>query len=537
MLTSKKILTKISCLLITFCSAFLLSLSVFAESKSESCQMLTVQRGLRNVDLGKWIGPLLSIIFVFAILIVTLIILFVKLKQRDNKIQRLLLLEQEVDEIKNRRAIADGLYDMVLEGDISNDIILGKSSAQIASILGLSTDDSYTDIIDEIADKMVREDFLAVFKEAFDRNNILQRFAAGGTEYTIELMLRPEMHNYRWDRMNICAYQSNATNAIRIVVYAKNIQSEKEKELKLVEEASNDYLTGLYNKRSAEELIDRTIKQSEAGSIHALILIDIDHFKKFNDTLGHDIGDEVIKAISRIIKSCFREQDIVCRMGGDEFLIFMKDCQSEEIVLAKAEAIINRVKETYNQQELQLAPSISIGIALYPSNSDNYTDLFTLADAALYDVKKHGRNNYRIFDNAETLQFAMHNDQRKLQKLILASADGVAKYALNRGFKIFSCTDRILSIMKVDKSEFPMEADTAPYVHPDDRDALFEAWSDAYDNHRDSIFTSTYRIQKTDGTYFKVKVNGFFVDEIYTDPETHEEYPMFYLIFTDVSAV
>lgn len=506
------------------------------ENEKNKMLVTSTLSNLNTIDAAQTVRTLSVVVAVISVLLVILAVFVLILRKKNQKIQHMLALEKEYEEVVASRAMLEGMFDTVYEIDITHDQAVSPAGYSIKKRLGLAADCSYTEMEKAITEKTVKEEFRALHLETFDRENILKRFSEGSKVCTIDVIRKQDFVNYVWNRITICSYQSVAANAVKAVVYVKNIQAEKEAEQRLIDEASTDAMTGLYNRRSAMMLIEHIIEQSSpSADFHALMIMDVDNFKKINDTLGHAAGDDILKSIAGIIKSCFRERDVVSRIGGDEFLVFMKDCRSAETAIVRAQRILSLLHAAYADTQIGVMPTLSIGVAFYPTHTNNYEDLFTLADAALYEVKENGRNGLHVFCRAENARLEIHDTNKKLHEAIVASSDGVAKYALNRGFRIFYCTDRILSIMQLTPADMQLGADTAPYVHPDDRQRVYEELRNAYEHHRHDPFSCTYRIRKADGTYFRVRVNGFFVDDVYTDPADGEQYPMFYLIFTNMS--
>ncbi|WP_218311624.1 sensor domain-containing diguanylate cyclase [Alteromonas antoniana] len=158
-----------------------------------------------------------------------------------------------------------------------------------------------------------------------------------------------------------------------------------------------DGLTGLYNRRYWQERFDYTFKLAKRRSkpITAMML-DIDHFKRVNDTYGHQAGDKVIQALASVIKRCVRETDLAGRYGGEEFAIILTDTQ-EEGAKKVAERIRKQAEETLVEHEgQQISFTVSLGLAEYSSECTSSMAWLELADQALYDAKQNGRNQYRI---------------------------------------------------------------------------------------------------------------------------------------------
>jgi diguanylate cyclase (GGDEF)-like protein len=164
--------------------------------------------------------------------------------------------------------------------------------------------------------------------------------------------------------------------------------------LRLSELVIRDPLTGLFNRRYLEESLEREIARARrSGTPLAIMMMDIDHFKHINVTFGHSVGDAVLVGVSRCMQSMARVEDILCRYGGEEFVLVMTTA-SLDTVHERAE----RVREGVRRMNIahhgrQLGPvTISIGIAIHPDHSETASDAMQAADAALYRAKQSGRN-------------------------------------------------------------------------------------------------------------------------------------------------
>jgi diguanylate cyclase (GGDEF)-like protein/PAS domain S-box-containing protein len=158
--------------------------------------------------------------------------------------------------------------------------------------------------------------------------------------------------------------------------------------------ALRDGLTGLYNRRYLEDTLAREIHRSErTGKGLAMIMIDVDHFKRFNDTFGHDAGDFVLSAIAKAIVQNIRPSDVACRYGGEELAVMLTDTDIESAI-GRAERLRHVIRETnltHRGQSLP-APSASFGVAGYPQDGKNVEELMKSADRALYEAKQAGRD-------------------------------------------------------------------------------------------------------------------------------------------------
>jgi two-component system cell cycle response regulator len=176
-------------------------------------------------------------------------------------------------------------------------------------------------------------------------------------------------------------------------------ESVQEKNRLLLEMANRDGLTGLYNHRYFQETISKDFKKAvRYNESLACIIFDIDHFKKFNDTYGHPVGDIVLKTLGELVKTLMRDSDLAARYGGEEFALLLYHTEEKD-----AYDIAERLRKTVEQHKFQandlvLAVNISIGVACYyhPDIQDAKT-LIECADKALYRAKEEGRNRVVAF--------------------------------------------------------------------------------------------------------------------------------------------
>lgn len=159
---------------------------------------------------------------------------------------------------------------------------------------------------------------------------------------------------------------------------------------KLRTQSLRDPLTGLYNRRYMEDALERFVSLgSRTGGSTAVIMLDLDNFKKLNDEHGHAKGDAVLRDVAAQIVGCLRPTDVVCRYGGEELVAILPDCSLED-VLDKAEILRQRIESLSASHECAI--SASLGVATIPETATSATDIVPIADAALYAAKKAGKN-------------------------------------------------------------------------------------------------------------------------------------------------
>jgi len=157
-------------------------------------------------------------------------------------------------------------------------------------------------------------------------------------------------------------------------------------------QAMRDPLTGLFNRRYMEETLEREIhRAARQKSVIGILLLDLDHFKQYNDTLGHAAGDDLLRLIAASMQRAVRSEDVVCRYGGDEFVIIMPD-SAAAAVERRAEDLHRDLAGLPQPDALSHAVTVSIGVALYPTDAATAKELLLTADRALYDAKRNGRS-------------------------------------------------------------------------------------------------------------------------------------------------
>ncbi|MDH5786071.1 MAG: EAL domain-containing protein [Chromatiales bacterium] len=162
--------------------------------------------------------------------------------------------------------------------------------------------------------------------------------------------------------------------------------------------AHYDHLTSLPNRHRFNELVEQQILFSETNESHfAVLLIDIDLFKKINDSHGHEVGDILLMEISSRIRGCIRENDVVARQGGDEFLVMLSEITSPSEVDIVAQRIIDNISEPMRYRDSVLQVNASIGISLYPDDANSLESLIIHADIAMYHAKEFARGKYIFF--------------------------------------------------------------------------------------------------------------------------------------------
>lgn len=172
--------------------------------------------------------------------------------------------------------------------------------------------------------------------------------------------------------------------------------NEKIEEVSVIQNRSQqDPLTGLWNRVYLERMVRMCLESRKKGS---LFMLDLDNFKLINDTYGHQEGDHVLKVFAETIQKFSKEEDIVCRIGGDEFMVYTLE-DSRIYLENKAEKIIAHMSWFFDEQKYETNSSVSIGIARYPEDGQDFRELYNAADKALYYVKQNGKDSYHFYSD------------------------------------------------------------------------------------------------------------------------------------------
>ncbi len=261
---------------------------------------------------------------------------------------------------------------------------------------------------------------------------------------SMELRMRTKDGTVRWEMVQCKLYCYRDAVPYYILTswdMEEHKQKEEENRLKenrqiqaqISEETRLDPQTKLLNKVAANEEVEGFLAQKRQG-VHVLFLIDIDDFKRINDTFGHTVGDTVISDVAQIIRGQFADTDVVARVGGDEFLAFMKDTSIEQ-----AEKLAKKLGKEATKRligdDAIVNVTLSIGLAVYGVDGEDYESLFTMADRAMYRTKGSGKNNYSVACREKDFESRQYRKEREVQSVEEQAAD---KEFLNFAFSLLS---------------------------------------------------------------------------------------------------
>lgn len=233
-----------------------------------------------------------------------------------------------------------------------------------------------------------------VYKD--DRQNVEDMISAilNGAPYAeTEYRAKRADGSYLWCRNRVTTIFDSEKRPVHAIGLLSDIDDYKQEAALLLEKAMRDSLTSLLNRMALQQQVERRLKK-HPDQLHAFLLFDIDHFKEINDTQGHSTGDAVLKKVSVLLSRYFRNTDIIGRMGGDEFAVFLTDLPSPSTARRKARELKQKITQLFESEPLSEPLTVSIGISFCPHGGRDFQTLYQRADEALYQVKRNGGNGY-----------------------------------------------------------------------------------------------------------------------------------------------
>lgn len=229
--------------------------------------------------------------------------------------------------------------------------------------------------------------------------------------------------------------QSRIGRALELEELRRGLADKLEKKTREVSDIRSksyqDVLTGLWNRAYTENAVNEMISQEKKG---ALFMLDMDNFKAVNDNYGHIAGDETLKVFAGTLKKFAGEGDILCRIGGDEFMIFVKGVTEKSELSSRAADIISDFQKKFAALSFEIECSVSIGIAQTPEDGLEFNKLYNSADKALYYVKQNGKNAYHFFSDKlqkEKSRAGKIVDLKYINSLMSRADDGQGAYFLD----------------------------------------------------------------------------------------------------------
>lgn len=258
---------------------------------------------------------------------------------------------------------------------------------------------SAEEVMSEPLDAALTPEYSVILKEQIKRN--VDEFKSGNAPdkvYVEEIQQPRKDGSLVWTEAIAKYFYNDESGQVEIHGVTRDISERKKAQDEIHHMAMHDLLTGLPNRILLNDRLQQSLVAARRDDDRlALMFIDLDQFKPVNDTLGHDVGDQLLKQAAARMQDCVRESDTVARIGGDEFIVLLRTVADEQDALRVAEKINACLRLPFDFACRQLAISCSIGVALYPEHGNDGVELLKNADIAMYHAKELGRNNVQLF--------------------------------------------------------------------------------------------------------------------------------------------
>lgn len=274
------------------------------------------------------------------------------------------------------------------EIDIEDDIVI-REYANRKKEAG-----KYSDVLEQFIEKRVLDQYQAYLRESCSLEYMKRCFQQQVYDYIVEYEYIRNNGSPYWVASELHLEEEKGIRKAFMTV--RDIDSKKRRELHLEQQAVFDALTQVYNRSAGIRKISTALETMQPEDISAFLILDLDNFKQVNDCLGHMMGDQVLIEVARIMKTHFRNYDVICRLGGDEFIIFIQKIPLEALDKI-VRSFLRKLVLTYSSEGKEVTVSASVGAALAPVHGTDFSQLYEKADSALYQVKNSSKNDYMLY--------------------------------------------------------------------------------------------------------------------------------------------
>ena len=301
-------------------------------------------------------------------------------------------IEQSLREAELRyRSIVENAIEGIFQSTRSGLYLMVNPA--LARMYGYSSPRELMNVLNNIDEQLyVEKDRRAAFVQAIEQSKNVQNF---------ESLVYKKDGSTIWISENARAVYDEAGNLLYYEGTVEDITARKSYEVQLEYQATHDMLTGLPNRCMLHDRLLQCINfAARYKNKMAVAFLDLDQFKLINDSMGHEVGDQLLLIMSQRLSDCVREVDTVVRIGGDEFVILLSNINGLSDIMTSMQRILASVAEPCEIHGLNYLVTCSIGISVYPDDGNEPSVLLKNADSAMYEAKKAGRNNYQVYTQA-----------------------------------------------------------------------------------------------------------------------------------------
>lgn len=318
-------------------------------------------------------------------------------KDETGKITHFVAVKEDVTAIKRAEELLR-VHDMALESSMNGIMItssmqLDHPITYVNRAFEIMTGYSAAEVIGKNARFLVRDDLAQpqlveirlALRERREAHTVLRNYRKDGSLFWVELAIAP-------------VRDESGSMTTHFVSILNDVTDRMQYEQQLEYQATHDVLTGLANRNLLSDRISQAIALARRNNAFvAVMLLDLDRFKLINDGFGHTVADDVLRQVAARLQASVRDTDTVARLGGDEFVLVFTDLPERDTVEKLADKVLTNLTRPLLIEKKEIYVTASIGIALYPDDGDHGEILMRSADVAMYRVKEHGRNSYRVF--------------------------------------------------------------------------------------------------------------------------------------------
>jgi len=257
---------------------------------------------------------------------------------------------------------------------------------------------SIQELLDSVTQVVPSNTPIYEFFMNFNPQHLRKIYESGKRNFFMEYPRKMPDGTLRWSVCEFTFLLDPENSHLCLMVAVRDIDPHKQSEYQIRKAAATDEMTGLLNRAATMKQIQTFLHGDGAEGTHALMIIDVDNFKEINDTLGHRAGDQYLIDFAKTTKRCFRSDDIIGRIGGDEFFVLMKNVSSRVATEERA-ALLLKAMQTAGNFDESLHVSGSIGICFYRGDNSTLDQLYERADQALYEAKRQGKNRVVFVDD------------------------------------------------------------------------------------------------------------------------------------------